>query len=194
EPGRDPTALERPRGADEPRRAASLAVPREPGLRPLARGPPVCPPRHHRTLAGLPARPPQGRFPPVDLLRPALRAEHVAVAGPEDHRGHLPEPGARRGNSAVVAAAAREVRREEIAGARGRRERSDRPGTVRGGLTPCWPSWRRAATLKKGDGPMAQVIEPADVSAVRLRPRPPTSGLRSPARQPAGLAAAEPSI
>jgi hypothetical protein len=88
QPRRDPPAVERHGRGDEPRGPSALAFPGEPGLRPLARGAVVGAPGRHGTVADLPPRPRQGRLPPVDLLRPALRPEPVPVAGHQDPRSH----------------------------------------------------------------------------------------------------------
>ena len=76
-------------------------VPREPDVRALARGAAVGPARHHRPVAGLPARARGRRLPPVDLLRPPLRPSHVAVGRPQDPRRHRHHAG-RQGPRAAV--------------------------------------------------------------------------------------------
>ena len=80
-------------------------------------------PGHHGPMAGLPPRPRQGRLPPVDLLRPALRAEPLPVVGRQDRRADLRLVREGRLRSPALASAARGLRRA-----------SDRATAARGAL------------------------------------------------------------
>ena len=86
-------AVQRADRRNEPRRTAAVAVPRKSGLRAVARSPAVGVARHHRVLAGLPARTGRRRLPSVDRVRPALRAVLLVLARPEDPRRYPAHPG-----------------------------------------------------------------------------------------------------
>src|SRR5439155_4384351 len=58
----------------------------------------------HRPVAGVPARPEGGRLPPMDLLRPPLRAPPFARPRHQDPHRHRPDAGRTAAGSPLVAA------------------------------------------------------------------------------------------
>ena len=85
----------------------------------------------------------QGRLPPVDLLRPALREAPVLLAGPEDHGPHPALVHAKRLHPAALAACAGEVRRAAVGAAAGRDP--GRPKRLGGGHFEPNLRWRLAS-------------------------------------------------